>query len=60
MNVSTVSAHGFVTFATITTPPKITAKIISGDDITKAKTGETWEFDTQNGFVIFKKWGVSI
>ena len=58
MNVSDVSASGFITFGTSISAPVITAKATSGDDITKAVARETWEFNTENGFVIFKDWGV--
>jgi hypothetical protein len=58
MNVSDVNARGFIKFASSVSAPNITAKATSGDDITKAAAGETWEFNTENGFVIFKDWGV--
>lgn len=58
MNVSTVKARGFITFASSFSAPKITAKAKAGDDITEAAAKETWEFDTEDGFVIFKNWGV--
>lgn len=58
MNVSTVKARGFIEFASAIATPQITASSIVGDDITKAKAKETWEFDTENGCVIFCNWGV--
>ncbi len=58
MNVSAVKARGFITFANSFSTPSITAKATAGDDIKNAAAGETWEFDTENGFVIFKNWGV--
>lgn len=59
MDVSTVKARGFIKFGASVSVPKITAKGISGDDITKAKAGETWEFDTENGYVVFCRWGAN-
>ena len=58
LNVSNVTARGFIKFAQSFTVPKITATATTGDDITKAKASEKWEFDTENGYVIFKNWGV--
>lgn len=58
LNVSTVKARGFIKFASSFSAPKITAKATTGDDISKAVANETWEFDTENGFVILKDWGV--
>lgn len=58
LTASTVKARGFITFANSFSVPKISAKAVSGDDISEAAAGETWEFDTENGFIIFKNWGV--
>ena len=58
LTASTVKARGFITFANSFSAPKISAKAVSGDDISEAAAGETWEFDTENGFIIFKNWGV--
>lgn len=56
------SAHGFITFGS-TTPGveyDTSAKFIAalGDDITTAAINEVWEFDTLNGRIIWKNWGV--
>lgn len=58
LNVSTVKAKGFIKFAGSFSTPKVTAAATTGDDITKAKANERWEFNTQNGYVIFCNWGV--
>lgn len=58
MNVSDVKARGFIKFASSISTPKITAKAKTGNDITEAKPNETWEFNTEDGFVIFENWGV--
>lgn len=57
LTVSTVSCHGFVTFAASTPTVSITgfAKT-AGDDITAAKASEVWEFDCLNGYIIWKNW----
>lgn len=57
LTVSTVSCHGFVTFAASAPTVSITgfAKT-AGDDITAAKASEVWEFDCLNGYIIWKNW----
>lgn len=57
LTVSTVSCHGFVTFAASTPTVSITgfAKT-AGDDPTGAKASEVWEFDCLNGYIIWKNW----
>ncbi|MBO5955254.1 MAG: hypothetical protein J6Q10_00470 [Clostridia bacterium] len=58
MDVSNVKARGFIKFGANISTPNVTATAKAGDDITKAKAREKWEFDTEDGFVIFKNWGV--
>ena len=57
LTVSTVSCHGFVTFASAVPTVSITgfAKT-AGDDITAAKASEVWEFDCFGGYIIWKNW----
>lgn len=61
---NTNSAHGLVTFASAITAPSYdesVSRFVSkmGDDITTAAGGETWEFDTMGGCIIWRKWDVS-
>lgn len=53
---SSVSCHGMITFGSSVRSAKITATKVVGDDITKAKANEVWEFSCFKGYVVAKKW----
>lgn len=51
-------AHGFVTFASSGTPTVTISGYTQtgGDNPTSAVAGEVWEFDTLDGYIIWKSW----
>lgn len=58
MVVNTNRAHGFITFAASISKISVTGAVTtSGDDINEAAGGETWEFDSLKGHIIWNKRG---
>lgn len=58
MTVSNVDCHGFVKFASSITPTvSISGYTSSMGDIESAASGEIWEFDCKNGYILWVKWG---
>lgn len=58
MTVANVECHGFVKFASSTTPTvNITGQSGLMGDIVDAAAGEIWEFDCKNGYILWVKWG---
>ena len=49
-------AHGFIRFNTPNTITISGFEASSGDDITTASSGQVWEFNTNAGYIIWKKW----
>ena len=59
MNGAKVSCHGTLVFADTTPSISIGGfTATDGDDISKAKAKETWEFDVFAGRILWKNWGV--
>ncbi|MGM9532338.1 hypothetical protein [Intestinibacter sp.] len=53
------SSHGIIYFGSSISSINVTGFLAnSGDDITTASAGETWEFDTYEGLAIWKNWSV--
>lgn len=54
---NTNSSHGIVYFGSSISTPSVTGfSGTSGDDISQASAGQTWEFDTYEGLIIWKNW----
>ena len=57
MTGAKVSCHGVVVFGSSTPSVSVSGFVASaGDEISKAKAGETWEFDVFDGRIIWKNW----
>lgn len=58
MTVANVDCHGFVKFSSSITPTvSISGYTSSMGDIENAASGEVWEFDCKNGYILWVKWG---
>jgi hypothetical protein len=59
MNGAKVSCHGTLVFGDSAPSIAVSGFVAqSGDDISKAKANETWEFDVFAGRILWKNWGV--
>lgn len=59
INGNSKSSHGIIYFGSSISTPSVSGFLgNSGDDISTAAAGETWEFDTYEGLAIWKNWSV--
>lgn len=56
LTAGNISCHGIITFGASVSSASISATKVAGDDISKAKASEVWEFSCFKGYMVVKKW----